>query len=93
MEVRAVPTTFTVNSLADNNVGIGNTGDLRYVINRANALNTGTSTAQDIIQFTGVNLTEAAHTIRVGSGAAGAPATARPDGRGRHRRDHGGRLR
>lgn len=71
LEARAVPTTFTVSSLADNNVGIGNSGDLRYVIERANALNTGTPAAPDMIQFTGVSITGAAHTIRVGQGAAG----------------------
>ncbi len=72
LEDRAVPTTFTVISLADDNVGIGDAGDLRYVINRANALQTGTPTTPDLIQFTGVTLTPSNHTIYVGAGAAGA---------------------
>ncbi len=41
------------------------------MINRANSLNTGTPAAPDLIQFTGVSLSAATHTIRVGSGAAG----------------------
>jgi hypothetical protein len=68
---RTVSTIFTVNSLADDNIGEGNAGDLRYVINRANALNTGTPTTPNLIQFTGVTLTPANHTIYVGAGAAG----------------------
>jgi hypothetical protein len=71
-ENRTLLSTFTVTSLADDNFGIGNSGDLRYVINRANRLDTGTATTPDIIQFTGVALTQSDHTIRVGSGAAGA---------------------
>ena len=38
LEDRSVPTTFTVVNLADDNAGIGNAGDLRYVINRARAV-------------------------------------------------------
>ncbi len=64
--------TFTVTSLADNNVGAGNSGDLRYVLNRANKLDTGTPSSPDLITFSGVTLTPTAHTIAVGSGAAGA---------------------
>lgn len=71
LEERTVPTVFTVNSLADDNVGSGNSGDLRYVINRANALNTGTLTTPDLIQFTSITLTQDNQTINVGAGAAG----------------------
>lgn len=72
LEIRMLLTTYTVNSLGDNNVGTGNTGDLRYVINRANELNTGTPSTPDVIQFSGVTLTPGNHTIFVGGGAAGA---------------------
>ncbi len=72
LEERRVLTTFTVTSLADNGAGSGNSGDLRYVIERADALATGTAGAPDLIEFSGVTLTPADHTIRVGGGAAGA---------------------
>ncbi|MEO6811589.1 MAG: right-handed parallel beta-helix repeat-containing protein, partial [Isosphaeraceae bacterium] len=64
--------TFTVTSLGDDNLGSGLSGDLRYVLNQANALNTGTSTNPDVIDFSGVSLSPTAHTIHVGAGAAGA---------------------
>ena len=44
-------TTYTVNSLLDTDTGSGNTGTLPHVINQANANNTGTAGAPDIIQF------------------------------------------
>ena len=71
LETRSLLTTFTVNSLADDNVGVGDAGDLRYIINRANELNTGTAESPDVIQFSGVTLTAVEHTIFVGQGAAG----------------------
>ena len=71
LEVRTLLSTFTVTSLEDNNIGEGDSGDLRYVINRANELNLGTSATPDVIQFSGVTLTQDAHTIYVGQGAAG----------------------
>lgn len=71
-EDRTVPTTFIVNSLGDDNVGVGNTGDLRYVINRANAEKLGKAAAPHVIQFSGVTLTATNQTIHVGRGAAGA---------------------
>jgi hypothetical protein len=40
-----------VNSFADTNTGTGNSGTLRYVINQANANNTGTASSPDAIQF------------------------------------------
>lgn len=72
LEVRTLLSTFTVTSLGDDNIGEGDSGDLRYVINRANSLNTGTKDTPDVIQFSGVTLTEDAHTIFVGQGLAGA---------------------
>lgn len=72
LEGRTLLTTFIVNSLNDDNVGSGDSGDLRYIINRANELHTGTSADPDVIQFSGVTLTTANHTIFVGQGAAGA---------------------
>ncbi len=72
LEDRRLPTTFIVNSLADNGVGSGNAGDLRYVIERADALHTGTAMSPDQIVFSGLTITPADHTIRVGSGSAGA---------------------
>ena len=72
LEVRTLLSTFTVTSLEDNNIGEGDSGDLRYIINRANSLHTGTSDTPDLIQFSGVTLTSTAHTIFVGQGAAGA---------------------
>jgi hypothetical protein len=66
-----VPTTFVVNSFADDNIGHGNTGDLRYVINRANAGPTASPDKPDTIRFSGLALSQANHTIRVGAGAAG----------------------
>jgi hypothetical protein len=71
-EDRRLLSTFTVTSLADNNVGFGNSGDLRYVLNLANRLKTGTPSAPDLISFSGVTLTPTNHTISIGSGAAGA---------------------
>ncbi|MFT3883245.1 MAG: right-handed parallel beta-helix repeat-containing protein [Gemmatales bacterium] len=68
LEDRTVPTTYTVNSFADNNAGSGTVGDLRYVINQANANNDGTT---DTIQFSDITLTSNQHTIFVGGGAAG----------------------
>ena len=49
LEDRTVPTVFIVNSLADDGVGVGvgDTGDLRYGINRANTLGPGTPDAPD----------------------------------------------
>jgi hypothetical protein len=37
LEVRAVPTIYTVNALSDNNSGSGTSGDLRYCLGQANA--------------------------------------------------------
>lgn len=68
LEDRTVPTTYTVNSFADNNAGSGTVGDLRYVINQANANNDGST---DLIQFTDLTITANQHTIFVGGGAAG----------------------
>ncbi len=52
LEERCVPaTTYTVNSLLDDNVGVGNDGTLRYVMNLANTNNTGTAASPDLIQF------------------------------------------
>jgi hypothetical protein len=72
VENRTLLTTFNVTSLADNNIGSGNSGDLRYVMNLANKLDTGTPTSPDFISFSGVSLTPSNHTIHVGAGAAGA---------------------
>ena len=72
VEERALLSTFTVTSLADNNVGSGDAGSLRYVMNLANQLNAGTSQNPDVISFAGVSLTPSSHTIYVGAGAAGA---------------------
>ncbi|HWG43169.1 MAG TPA: right-handed parallel beta-helix repeat-containing protein [Gemmataceae bacterium] len=44
-------TVYTVNSLLDTNTGSGDAGTLRYVINQANANNTGVAGTPDIIQF------------------------------------------
>lgn len=71
LEDRTVPATYFVNSLADNNVGIGDTGDLRYIINRANALNTGTTVSPDVIDFSGITLSSNQNRIFVGTGTAG----------------------
>lgn len=68
LEDRTVPTTYTVNSFADNNAGSGTVGDLRYVINQANANNDGST---DTIQFTDITITQNQHTIFVGGGTAG----------------------
>lgn len=52
LEDRWVPSmTYTVNSLLDANVGVGNAGTLRYVLNQANTNNTGTAASPDVIQF------------------------------------------
>jgi hypothetical protein len=61
-----------VTSLGDDNRGSGLSGDLRYVLNLANSLNTGTQANPDVIDFSGVRLSPQAHTIHVGAGAAGA---------------------
>jgi hypothetical protein len=71
LEDRTLLTTYRVISLGDDNVGIGDFGDLRYVINRANDLHTGTPINPDLIQFDAINLTPDNHTIHVGAGAAG----------------------
>jgi hypothetical protein len=54
LECRSLLTTFTVNSFADDNVGVGDSGDLRYVINRANADNTGTPNVRNGREITSV---------------------------------------
>lgn len=72
VEGRVLLSTFTVTSLGDDNLGSGLSGDLRYVLNLANALNTGTQANPDVIDFSGVSLSPKAHTIHVGAGAAGA---------------------
>ncbi|MDB5337824.1 MAG: hypothetical protein JWN70_3443 [Planctomycetaceae bacterium] len=72
LEVRTLLSTFTVNSMEDNNFGEGDSGDLRYIINRANSLHTGTPDQPDLIQFSGVTLTQGLHTIYVGQGSVGA---------------------
>jgi hypothetical protein len=72
VENRTLLSTFTVTSLADNNIGSGNSGDLRYVMTLANKLDSGTPTSPDFIIFSGVSLTPSNHTIHVGAGAAGA---------------------
>lgn len=52
LEDRCVPsTTYTVNSLFDTSVGVGNAGTLRYVLNLANVNHTGTAASPDLIQF------------------------------------------
>src|SRR5947209_4415913 len=52
LEERCVPATiYTVNSLLDASVGVGNAGTLRYVMNLANGNNTGTAASPDLIRF------------------------------------------
>jgi hypothetical protein len=51
LEDRCVPTAYTVNSLLDSNIGVGDAGTLRYVLNLANLNHTGTAAVPDTIQF------------------------------------------
>lgn len=51
LESREVLTTYTVNSLLDANAGAGDAGTLRYVLNRANSMQTGTPANPDTIVF------------------------------------------
>ena len=67
VERRALMATLTLTSLGDDGVGSGDSGDLRYLINRANALR---STTPDTIVL-GFTLTSSNNTIHVGTGAAG----------------------
>ena len=67
LEDRCVPTTYTVNSLLDTDIGVGDSGSLRYLINLANANHTGTPGAPDLIDFA-----TGGGTISVGALTAGA---------------------
>lgn len=66
LEDRLTPTTYSVNSLLDASVGVGDSGTLRYCINLANTNHTGTAAAPDLIQ-----ITTGSGTISVGSSTAG----------------------
>ncbi len=72
LEDRSVPTTYTVNSFADDGTGSADQGDLRYILNRANSQNHGTVANPDVINFSGVTISPGNNTIFVGSGTAGA---------------------
>ncbi len=65
------PTTYTVTSLGDSAAGVGNSGTLRYVLNRANSNHTGTAATPDHILFA-----TGAGTINVGAQSGGAPLPA-----------------
>jgi trimeric autotransporter adhesin len=67
LEDRLTPTAYTVNSLLDVDLGEGDSGTLRYVLNLANTNHTGTAASPDTVTFT-----TAGGTILVGSGSAGA---------------------
>jgi hypothetical protein len=75
LEVRTVPTVYTVNTLADNNSGSGDTGSLRYCITQANADSSKSSSNPDTINFADITLSKTTpNVIHISAGNGALPS-------------------